>query len=159
MDFPEFSMVLLKEIELLERIPPFQALIRDSIIKREWTDYEVLMESVGKIGSQFEILDAQRVEIFETLAGADEPERFYAYTARLPEKERNELTALYRKLKMTTLQIKIANDTLLEYLREAKNAISGVLESAYPDRRGKMYSRRGTEREADMRSVMVNKTF
>jgi hypothetical protein len=153
------STMLLKEIELVEKIPPLQVLIRDAVINREWADYEVLMESVGTIGSQFELLDGERAVLFKTLAGGDEPESFYAYAARLPEHDRKELGELYRKLKMITLQIKITNDSLMDYLREVKSAIAGVLESAYPDRRGKLYSPQGTEREADMRSVIVNRTF
>jgi hypothetical protein len=155
----DLSTILLKEIELLEKIPSLQSRIRDAVINREWADYEVLMESIGTLGSQFELLDGERAEQFKELAGGDEPESFYIYTAQLPEHDRKVLGDLYRKLKMITLQIKIANDSLMEYLREVKSAISGVLESAYPDRRGKLYSRQGTEREADMRSVMVNRTF
>ena len=154
-----FSIVLLKEIELLDKIPPLQAMIRDAVVKREWTDYELLMQSLGEIGSQFEVLETEREAIFKTLKMEDEPELFYAWAAKLPKGEQEEISGLYRKLKMITLQIRIANDTLMEYLREAKTTVSGLLERAYPDRRGKMYSREGVEREADMRSVMVNKSL
>ena len=154
-----FSAILLKEIEILERIPPLQKLIRDAVIKKEWTEYEGHMLSIGEIGIQFEVLDAEREATFKTLADGEEPESFYAWAAQLPEKEREEISGLYRKLKMITLQIRIANDTLMEYLREVKSAVSGFLEKAYPDRRGKMYSRQGTEREADMRSVMINRSL
>ena len=154
-----FSIILLKEIELLEKIPPLQAMIRDTVIKREWSDYELLMQSISEIGSQFDVLETEREAVFKTVQVENEPKSFYAWAAQLPKKEQEEISTLYRKLKMITLQIKIANDTLMEYLREAKTAVNGLLERAYPDRRGKMYSHRGTEREADMRSVMVNKNF
>jgi hypothetical protein len=154
-----FSLILLKEIELLEKIPPLQTLIRDAVIKREWTDYELLMQSIGEIGTRFELMEAEREEIFKTLADGNEQESFYTWASKLPQKEQENISALYRKLKMITLQIKIANDTLMEYLREAKSAISGFLDRAYPDRRGKMYSRAGIEREADMRSVVLNKSL
>jgi hypothetical protein len=153
------SFILKKEIEILEKIPPLQKMIRDAVIKREWTDYELLMQSLGEIGSRFEIIEAERETVFKNLQMGDEPESFYAWVAKLPQAEKEEISSLYRKLKMITLQIKISNDTLMEYLREAKSAISGLLDRAYPDRRGKMYSRKGAEREADMRSVMINKTF
>ena len=152
-----FSILLFKEIELLEKIPPLQKMIREAVIKREWTDYELLMQSLGEIGASFEILETERESLFKNIALDDES--FYAWTARLPSKEREEITGLYRNLKMTTLQIRIANDSLMEYLKEAKTAVSGFLEKAYPSRRGKMYSREGTEREADMRSVVVNRSF
>ena len=154
-----FSIVLLKEIELLEKIPPLQKMIRDAVIKREWTDYELLMQSMSEIGAQFEMLETERESIFKALSVGEDSESFYAWAARLPEKEKEEMSSLYRKLKMITLQIRISNDTLMEYLREAKSVVSGLLERAYPDRRGKMYSRNGIEREVDMRSVMVNKSL
>ena len=154
-----FSIALIKEIELLERIPPLQTLIRDAVIKREWTDYELFMQSLGEIGAQFEGMETERETMFKALQAGEENESFYAWAAKLPKREQEEISGLYRKLKMITLQIRIANDTLMEYLREAKTAVSGLLERAYPDRRGKMYSRKGIEREADMRSVMVNRNF
>jgi len=154
-----FSLMLAKEIEILEKIPPLQGMIRDAVIKREWTDYETLMETVNELGESFETLDLEREALFKSISGQKEPESFYSWAATLPSREREEIAALYRRLKLTAMQIKISNDTLMEYLREVKSVVAGVLERAYPDRRGKMYSRKGTEREADMRSVMVNHTF
>ena len=154
-----FSIILIKEIELLEKIPPLQNMIRDAVIKREWADYELFMQSLGDIGSQFEKMENERETMFSSFRTGKKNESFYAWAARLPKNEHEEISGLYRKLKMLTLQIKISNDTLMEYLREAKSAVSGFLEKAYPDRRGKMYSRKGVEREADMRSVMINRNF
>jgi hypothetical protein len=158
---PACTAVLRKEIELLEKIPPLQVLVRDAVLNREWADYEGYLETLGKIGADFEVLEAERDRLFTGLApeGGDEKDRFYALSARLPEQERNELTALYRRLKMQTLQIRLTNDSLMEYIKETKSVISGMLESAYPDRKGKMYSRNGAEREADMKSVVVNHNF
>ena len=154
-----FSLVLVKEIEILEKIPPLQGMIREAVIKREWADYEALTETINELGERFETLDMEREALFKTLGGDKEPESFYSWAAMLPSHEREEIATLYRRLKMTALQIRVSNDTLMEYLREVKSAVAGVLERAYPDRRGKMYSRKGTEREADMRSVMVNHTY
>jgi len=154
-----FSLILAKEIEILEKIPPLQGMIRDAVIKREWTDYEALTKTVNELGERFETLDLERETLFKAIGGDREPESFYSWTATLPSREREEIAALYRRLKLTALQIRVSNDTLMEYLREVKSVVAGVLERAYPDRRGKMYSRKGTEREADMRSVMVNQTY
>jgi hypothetical protein len=161
-EFRACTAILLKEIELLGKIPPLQVLIRDALINREWTDYEFLMEAIGKIGVQFEDLETERIVLFskftEEITGS-EKYRFYALASRLPDDKRNELTALYRRLKIETLQIKLTNDTLMEYLREAKSAINGLLETAYPDRKGRIYSRDGISREAEMKSVVLNRHF
>jgi hypothetical protein len=156
------AAMLRKEIELLGKIPALQTLVRDAVINREWADYEAYLESIGKIGADFEVLETARNKLFGDLTpdeGAGEKKHFYAVSARLPDHERNELTALYRQLKMQTLQIRLANDTLMEYIKATKEAISGMLESAYPDRKGKIYSRNGIEREADMKSVVLNHSF
>jgi hypothetical protein len=155
------TAILRKEIELLEKIPALQTLVRDAVINREWADYEGYLEAIGRIGTDFEVLETERNRLFTAVIpeNTDEKGRFYAMSARLPEHERNELTALYRHLKLQTLQIRLANDTLMDYIKETKNAISGMLESAYPDRKGKIYSRNGVEREADMKSVVLNHSF
>jgi hypothetical protein len=158
------TAVLRREIELLEKIPALQTLVRDAVINREWADYEAYLEAIGRIGAEFEVLETERDRLFAAVSSedpqdTDEKDRFYAMSARLPENERNELTALYRRLKLQTLQIRLANDTLMDYIRETKSAISGMLESAYPDRKGKIYSRNGAEREADMKSVVLNHSF
>ncbi|MDR2766766.1 MAG: hypothetical protein LBB82_00405 [Treponema sp.] len=154
-----FETVLIREIELLAKIPPLQNLIRDAVINREWADYEALMESIEEIGGRFGTLEAEREALTASLFGGDEQGHFYAWTARLPERERNILTTLYRRLKMETLQIKLSNDTLMEYLKEARSVVTGVLESAYPERRGKLYTRDGTSADPDMKSVVLNRRF
>ena len=151
------SLILQKEIEVLEQIPPLQLLIRDAVIKREWADYETLMHSVSEIGSHFEVLEQERETVFKNMAKKDES--FHSWAERLPGKEREAISILYRKLKMTSLQIKISNDTLMEYLREVKTTVSGLIDRVYPSRRGKLYSKDGIEREADMRSVVVNSSL
>jgi hypothetical protein len=60
---------------------------------------------------------------------------------------------------METLQIKLSNDTLMEYLKETRNMVSVVLENAYPERRGKLYTRSGANAETDMKSVVLNRRF
>jgi hypothetical protein len=160
--FMACAAILGREIDLLGKIPPLQALIRDAVIGREWADYELFTDSVNKIGAEFEALENERMKLFRGLADGgegDEKKRFYAVAARFPETEREKLTALYRRLKMEIFQIRLSSDTLLEYIKETKTAITGVLETAYPDRKGRIYSRTGVERKADMKSVVVNHSF
>ncbi|MDR1388756.1 MAG: hypothetical protein LBJ31_02125 [Treponema sp.] len=158
-NYKAMETVLAREVELLDRIPPLQSLIRDAVINRDWADYEILMESIGEIGERFGSLETERQALLDTISGNTEQEQFYTLTARLPERERNALGTLYRRLKMETLQIKLANDALMEYLKEARKAVAGVIETAYPERRGKLYTKDGSTIEADMKSVMINRHF
>jgi hypothetical protein len=45
----------------------------------------------------------------------------------------------------------------MTYLNEARLLVAGFLDAAFPDRKGKIYSRRGVQVQADMRSMVLNK--
>ena len=57
---------------------------------------------------------------------------------------------------METFKIRLTNDTLLRYLNEARATAAAFLEAAFPDLKGRLYSRRGTQVPADMRSMVLN---
>jgi hypothetical protein len=149
------AAVLAAEIEFLEQVRLLQNLLRDALINRQWADYERLTASMSGLGAAFLKLEERRTELF----GDAGWRRFYDEAARLPPGKRDRLTALYRRLKMQTLEIRLANESLAEYIKESRAAVNRILENAYPDRKGKIYSSAGTERETEMKSVLLNHTF
>ncbi|MDR2028143.1 MAG: hypothetical protein LBP93_01250 [Treponema sp.] len=162
-DFPEYEtcvLILKQEIELMEKISSLQLLVRNAVFNREWVDFEIFLGSLGEISNDFESLEFERERIFSAFAqktgGKDEPAGFYTLASRLPDRERRELTGLYRRLKLESIRIRLANDSLAAYLREARTTVAGFLEAAFPDRKGKLYSRRGTQIPSDMRSMVLN---
>jgi hypothetical protein len=162
-DFPEYEtciLILKQEIALMEKIGSLQLLVRSAVFSREWADFEIYLNSLGEIGNDFESLEFERERIFSALAqrtgSKDEPAGFYSLASRLPDGERRELTELYRRLKLENIRIRLANDSLMGYLKEARTTVAGFLEAAFPDRKGRLYSRRGTQIPSDMRSMVLN---
>jgi hypothetical protein len=161
--YTECAVVLRQEIELLEKINALQVQVKNAIINRDWTDFEGLFGSLAAIGDEFESLDLERVEIFARFsrelgfenAGAG----FYSYVARLPEAERQELSELYRRIKMRTVKVRMANEALTDYLSEIQAVVSGFLEAVFPERRGNLYSRQGAQVSPDMRGVALNQSL
>jgi hypothetical protein len=155
--------ILKGEIELLEKIASLQDSVRAAVMSRNWVDFEALSASLNEYSGRFEALEAERVRVFsalgETTPGADEKAGFYALAARLPEAERKELSAAYRKLKIETRRMFLLNNSLLEYLNEARGTVAAFLEAVFPDRKGRLYSRRGIAEAADMRSMVLNHSF
>ncbi|GHT85893.1 hypothetical protein FACS1894137_10750 [Spirochaetia bacterium] len=168
-DYDECALILKQELRMLEQIQVLQGQVKNAVRSRQWTDFEGHLGSLAAIGDEFEALDRDRVQIFTAFArrmgfnyevecppqGPD----FYAFAARLPEKERRELSELYRCIKMRTLGVRFANDSLMNYLDETQAVVSGFLEAVFPDRKGKIYSRRGTQVNPDMRSMVLNQTL
>jgi hypothetical protein len=152
--------ILKAETELLEKIRSVQIFVKNAVINREWVDFELLLSSLSTLSAEFEILEAERIRLFNGFArsgGEGDPGAgFYALVTRLPGAERKELTELYRRMKMETFRIRLTNDTLIQYLNEARATVAAFLEAAFPDRKGCIYSRQGVHIQADMRSVVLN---
>jgi hypothetical protein len=155
--------ILERETAVLRKIAGLQDSVRTAVMNRDWADFESLLEALREYGTQFEGLESERVRFFSALGTTspdnDEKAGFYALCARLPEAERTALTAAYRKLKMETFRMRLINNSLTEYLTEARTAVAAYLEAVFPDRRGRLYSRRGIQRPADMRSMVLNHSF
>jgi hypothetical protein len=161
--YAECALVLRREIELLERIGGLQTEVKNAIANREWTGFEEIFASLVGLEDEFEALDLERVRAFAALAedlglddgGAD----FYRCAARLPGAERQELPELYRQVKMRTLELRIAGEALAAYLGEIRTVINGFLEAVFPDRKGRIYTRRGTQASPDTLGMALNQSL
>lgn len=149
--YDQFRDILERENALTGRIAAIQGEVKQAVLGREWADFEAQIAALAEAGEEFEELEAARVEIFgEGEAG------FYAQCARFPEEERRVLTELYRRLKTETIKVRLENDGLSKYIAETRLVISGALDILYPERRGRLYSRRGMQVQPDMSSMMLN---
>jgi hypothetical protein len=156
-----FSSVLRRETELLTAIGSLQKQVWETVLNRNWENFEGLMESLNVLGAEFQVLEQKRVGLMAEFAGdgVREGESFYRLASRLPGTEGKELAGLYRNLKSETLRVQIANDSLLNYLGEAKTTVAGFLEAVFPGRKSRVYSRQGALIPADMRSMVLNQSF
>ncbi len=152
--------ILRQETALLERLGSAQESVRRAAFARDWSNMDSLLACLDEYGNSFELLEAERVRIFSELGdGSKNSGSFYAIAARLESPQRKELTELYRRLKLDTLKVRLANDALSSYLNAARATLSGFLDAAFPDRRGRIYSRRGAAVHAEMRSIVIDRSF
>jgi hypothetical protein len=157
------SRVLGQEIELLQSIAGAQKQVWDAVLKREWAGFETLLAMTGRIGTELENLEGERRGLFRELPGFsgdgdDKTEEtcFYRLIAPLPPEERGDLAAKYRELRMAVLRVRINNENLLAYIAGIRATMSAFIESAFPDRKGRLYTRRGAAAPPDMRCMVLN---
>ena len=151
MIFEQCKDVLVKECGLVQRIAGLQELIRDAVENRTWTDFEEHFNDLGRMREEFALLEAERQRIF--------PGSFYDCAAGLPSEQRNELSEIYRNLKLETLKVQVAGEALMGYITGARATIAGFFELAFPDRGGKLYTPHGIPVSHDMRSMVLNQAF
>ncbi|MDR1099136.1 MAG: hypothetical protein LBL28_01510 [Treponema sp.] len=155
--------VLGREIEVLKKIGALQNIIWKAVLNREWTDFEAHNQTVNVLGSEFEALEMDREKILSGMnvscGAGDEKKRFYTLVSCFSPEPRNELTGMYRDLKLETMKVRMSNEALVRYLAGAKIMMTGFLEAVFPDRAGRLYTPQGTQAAADMRSVVFNRHF
>jgi hypothetical protein len=154
------ALVFEGETALLRKISVIQDKIWQDVMNRAWDNIEAGIETVNGFASEFKALEAERQAVAAEFPGSgDEKSRFYAFAARFSPAMRNKLTGLYRNLKEECLKIRISGDTLTGYLNEIRSLVAGYLETAFPERRGRIYSSQGTQVPPPPRSLVLNHHF
>jgi hypothetical protein len=160
-DLEEQNLLILQaQTEILENISAIQESVRNAVIKREWTDFEALLGAMNRYSEEFQTLETERAAIFSDLSGdTGKNGAFYSMVSRLPAEQRKTMSDMYRNLKLRALRVRVANESLVTYLDEAKTTAGSFMEAAFPDRKTRLYSRWGTRISADMRSMVVNQSL
>ena len=160
--------ILLKEYELVQNAAAIQEKLRAAVVGREWTDFEGHFSAMNAVETELAGLEIEREGLFAEFEGSggrnplnmkDAKGRFYAMASHLPENQRNDLTAIYRSLKLEALKLRMANDALAAYLSGIKTTLAEFYALAFPDRGGKLYTNQGTHFSHDMRSMVLNHSF
>jgi hypothetical protein len=160
MVFEKCREILLKECELVRRIAYLQNLVYEAVINRDWNGFEAHFSRLGDIGKEFTALEHERERLFSgNTAETNASARFYSLTAGFPAGQRAELAEIYRNLKLETLKVRVAGETLMSFIAGARATVAGFFEVAFPDRKGKIYTPYGMTVSHDMRSMVLNRSF
>lgn len=164
-NFEKCVSVLTGEIDLLKKISDAQNMVRHAVINKEWVSFDEKTTEVNRLGEDFSVLEEERIQLFSALSdlsggnSASEEKSFYALITCLPAEESQELSRLYRDLKMETIKMRALNESLLAYIHEAKAMAAAYLEAVCPGRGGKLYTRKGRRVSQDLKSMVFNNQF
>jgi len=161
--------ILLQECELIQNAVVEQEKIRQAVTDREWAVFEDHLSAMNSLESKIETLEREREQlflIFKTLVhqksfsdNLDAKGQFYALVMLLPVNQRNELTSIYRSLKIEAIKLRMANESLFAYLSGIKSTLKDFFDLAFPERGGKMYTKDGMHFSNDMQSIFLNRRF
>jgi hypothetical protein len=165
-DYSSCVSVFNREIELLKKIFTVEESVHQAVMAREWADFEWRIAEINQLSEDFNLLEAQRVEVLASLEEKNsidtetKPQSehsFYALAAaNLTPEECREISRLYRELKMETLKVKTLNETFMSYVDELRAMTTAWLEAIFPVKGGKLYTRKGLQATRDLRSIMLN---
>ncbi|MDR2953187.1 MAG: hypothetical protein LBU82_08095 [Treponema sp.] len=168
MFYEKCKEILLEEYGLVQTAATVQEKIRAAVMSREWADFESLSSDMNAVEGKLAGVENKRETLFAEFEASlgryplntkDAKGRFYAMVSLLPENQRNDLTEVYRGLKLETLKLRMANDAFAAYLGGINATLAEFFSLAFPDCGGKIYTPKGKRLSHDMRSMVLNQRF
>lgn len=152
--------ILGKEIELIDSFSHAEELIMESVLNSNWDNLEMAINQTKELSVLINTLDKQRddcVEILRESAGENDDIHFYRLTAKLEINQKNKVNDLYRTLKLSVLNLQNINWRIDAYVGTVTGIMKQTLKDIYPNRRGSLYSKTGTIREAENNPMVLNR--
>jgi hypothetical protein len=155
-----YKAALESELEAVTEAQAAQALVSEAVKRREWIDFNASIETVRALSARIDEIENRRLELTRDGGGISGAGlSFYDFVRRFSNDERQILCGLYRQLKFEAARLRFSSEALAAYLGEARLLAAGLLEAAFPEKRGKIYGRSGAERSAKLGGIVLDRRF
>ncbi len=138
----KYRDVLVSENKLISDVLCRQQALRDAVNNKDWT---ALMDAAGDVNEMmdaFNELDKEREEL--ALGGLQEDAETYGLLAEIRGK---------------LVKSRIENKSLADYISITREFVKGIIDTAVPQSRNRLYSRNGYVVQPQPESVVVNTLF
>ena len=138
----KYRDVLVSENKLISDVLCRQQALRDAVNNKDWT---ALMDAAGDVNEMmdaFNELDKEREEL--ALGGLQEDAETYGLLAEIRGK---------------LVKSRIENEALSDYISITREFVKGIIDTAVPQSRNRLYSRNGYVVQPQPESVVVNTLF
>ena len=135
----KYRDVLVSENKLISDVLCRQQALRDAVNNKDWT---ALMDAAGDVNEMmdaFNELDKEREEL--ALGGLQEDAETYGLLAEIRGK---------------LVKSRIENKALSDYISITREFVKGIIDTAVPQSRNRLYSRNGYVVQPQPESVVVN---
>jgi hypothetical protein len=136
-----------READLFARLCEEVDRLRDALRDKKWTAGLTVAQGMERFAAKIEEADSTRDEAFASLReeiGCPRETAFSAVLPLLPADWRGELEDSWRRLRTMVVRLKTLVGRLRYSAQSLAEVLNRVLEGAFPHRKGKIYSRRGT---------------
>jgi len=141
----QLEEILLHETGVLSSLHVCQKRMYESVLIRDWLAFQKETEVSETISNSFLELEKKRIEVARSiLSDVEGSTDFYRITIAIQEPMRSRINSLFRDVKRLLLLSKTENDVLNTYVSNARTLVSGLIETALPARRNKIYTKHGS---------------
>jgi hypothetical protein len=136
-----------------------QRAVAGAVRLRDWQALEKALERAAMSAEAISAAEAKRIEAWSDLIyELDLPHDSTVFRASLaiPLEERPKLTDAYRNLRMAAMRARIENEALSGFVGNAEATLRQAMESLFPDRKGKIYSKTGRPHHAGTGAMVLD---
>ena len=135
-----------EEAEILEEFSALEEELGRLAREREWAELDATISKMKITGEKMAQADQIRATVYGKIKrhySAPPEETFQELLARIPSQEWGNLPELHRRTRMAVEKIKSLTGCLDAYISSAVNTMDRILDEVLPDRRNRIYTRRG----------------
>jgi len=156
----ELKNLMQIEIDLLNGFAGLEVKLQDAFLRRDWSELDILVSEMGSFSGRIEAMEERRHNTFlelKVLLRLAEKMTFSRVITEMSGEDREELSDLYRKLKIAVIRVRGATGRLGYYFRSVSDSANRVLSELLPYRKGRIYSRVGLPRAVEEASLVFNR--
>lgn len=137
----DYRNILEKENSLLDEVLVLQQDLRNAVNEKDWTKLMSVISSINLKMDSFNHLDEDREK--------------YAVS----QKDDSEILNLLSEVRGKLVRTRTENKALGDYINITRNFVQGIIDTALPQSRAKVYSRSGSIVRNQPQSVVVNQLY
>jgi hypothetical protein len=156
----ELEQVMEREERLIEQFSSWERSMNERVKEKQWKELQQVMVGADEVSKSIDECEKLRAELFEQLRKAvgEAPDSgFYQVAVRLPEKDRNRLSERFRSLKMSVLKLRGIIWGIDAYVKAVQGALKDIIGEISPARKGTIYAKTGTARNAETGALVLNR--
>lgn len=160
MGMTQLKGLLRKQAELLSAFAVKEHELQDAIIRRDWPAMDAVMPALEQLSRNLESVEHRRhvaVTKLKRSAGIPDEAPFAEIVSRAGSEDRAELTSLFRDLQVNVLRVKTHTGGIDAYVRNSMKTANTVLGEIFPERKGTIYSSRGTQSPPRGSAMVLNR--
>jgi uncharacterized protein (DUF2267 family) len=136
-----------RESELFAALGQDVQRLRDGFHEKSWGPSLAIADGIQRSSRAVEEADAARDEAFARVRealGLPEETTLSAVLPAVPDLLRSQMEESWRTLRMAVVRLKTATGRMRYSAETLASTLNGILEMAFPYRKGRIYSRQGT---------------
>lgn len=156
----ELKNLMQIEIDLLNGFAGLEVKLQETFLRRDWPELDTLVSKLGYFSGRIEAMEQRRHSVFLELKVSlklAEKMTFNRVIMEMSGENREELSDLYRKLKIAVIRVRGVTGRLGYYYRSVSDSVDRVLSELLPYRKGRIYSRVGLPRAVEEASLIFNR--